>query len=199
MLGTSNLFDWNLPIYPENGSDLNPLLQDFGLIVHPHALYGYVGFAVLACDRDAFPSGDRQRIGGGRACGRTPPGVSDDGITLYSWWATTNWVGAAGGSGMRWKTRCAPARRDRTHPLFAASEKRGVQELDRAAGHRGVLAVAAWRVSGPLGVLTSVHALRSIRSAACWSSSRSWSGLRLLCTRCAPGGSRATSSCNVGA
>ncbi|MGB1271446.1 MAG: cytochrome c biogenesis protein CcsA, partial [Endozoicomonas sp.] len=44
---TSNPFTRILPFYPEDGADLNPLLQDFGLIVHPPMLYmGYVGFAV---------------------------------------------------------------------------------------------------------------------------------------------------------
>lgn len=44
---TSNPFNRILPFPPEDGADLNPLLQDFGLIVHPPMLYmGYVGFAV---------------------------------------------------------------------------------------------------------------------------------------------------------
>ena len=44
---TSNPFDRLLPNVPADGADLNPLLQDFGLIVHPPMLYmGYVGFAV---------------------------------------------------------------------------------------------------------------------------------------------------------
>src|SRR3546814_20250528 len=43
---TSNPFDRVLPAWPD-GNDLNPLLQDPGLIVHPPMLYtGYVGFAV---------------------------------------------------------------------------------------------------------------------------------------------------------
>ncbi len=47
ILLTSNPFDRLLPLYPVDGRDLNPLLQDFGLIVHPPMLYmGYVGFAV---------------------------------------------------------------------------------------------------------------------------------------------------------
>lgn len=47
LLVTSNPFDRLLPIPPGDGSDLNPLLQDFGLIVHPPTLYmGYVGFSV---------------------------------------------------------------------------------------------------------------------------------------------------------
>ena len=44
---TSNPFTRILPFPPQDGADLNPLLQDFGLIVHPPMLYmGYVGFAV---------------------------------------------------------------------------------------------------------------------------------------------------------
>ncbi|WP_029890435.1 heme lyase CcmF/NrfE family subunit [Polycyclovorans algicola] len=43
---TSNPFDRLVPI-PEDGRDLNPLLQDPGLIIHPPLLYmGYVGFSV---------------------------------------------------------------------------------------------------------------------------------------------------------
>ncbi len=45
-LFTSNPFHRVIPP-PLSGSDLNPLLQDFGLIIHPPVLYmGYVGFAV---------------------------------------------------------------------------------------------------------------------------------------------------------
>lgn len=46
MLLTSNPFERMLPPAPE-GQDLNPLLQDPGLVVHPPMLYmGYVGFSV---------------------------------------------------------------------------------------------------------------------------------------------------------
>ena len=46
ILITSNPFDRLLPGAAE-GRDLNPLLQDFGLIIHPPLLYmGYVGFSV---------------------------------------------------------------------------------------------------------------------------------------------------------
>jgi len=44
---TSNPFD---RLYPAalDGKDLNPLLQDFGLVIHPPMLYmGYVGFSVV--------------------------------------------------------------------------------------------------------------------------------------------------------
>jgi len=44
---TSNPFTRTLPDMPIDGSDLNPMLQDIGLIFHPPLLYmGYVGFSV---------------------------------------------------------------------------------------------------------------------------------------------------------
>ncbi|MFS2138393.1 heme lyase CcmF/NrfE family subunit [Duganella sp. Dugasp56] len=46
MLFTSNPFDRLLPA-ARDGRDLDPLLQDFGMIIHPPLLYmGYVGFSV---------------------------------------------------------------------------------------------------------------------------------------------------------
>ena len=46
MLFTSNPFDRLLPA-PPDGRDLNPLLQDPGMVIHPPMLYmGYVGFSV---------------------------------------------------------------------------------------------------------------------------------------------------------
>jgi cytochrome c-type biogenesis protein CcmF len=46
MLFTSNPFDRAFPV-PEDGRDLNPLLQDPGMVFHPPMLYmGYVGFSV---------------------------------------------------------------------------------------------------------------------------------------------------------
>ena len=46
ILFTSNPFERTLPALAD-GHDLNPLLQDFGMIVHPPLLYmGYVGFSV---------------------------------------------------------------------------------------------------------------------------------------------------------
>src|SRR3546814_19798152 len=47
LIVTSNPFERILPQVPMDGRDLNPLLQDIGLIVHPPMLYmGYVGFSV---------------------------------------------------------------------------------------------------------------------------------------------------------
>ena len=46
MLTTSNPFDRLFPV-PADGRDLNPLLQDPGMVFHPPMLYmGYVGFSV---------------------------------------------------------------------------------------------------------------------------------------------------------
>ncbi|MEC4723638.1 heme lyase CcmF/NrfE family subunit [Noviherbaspirillum sp. CPCC 100848] len=58
LLFTSNPFDRLLPAVSE-GKDLNPLLQDFGMIIHPPLLYmGYVGFSV------AFAFGIAALLGG---------------------------------------------------------------------------------------------------------------------------------------
>lgn len=47
MLFTSNPFLRYLPMVPFDGNDLNPLLQDPGLVIHPPMLYmGYVGMSV---------------------------------------------------------------------------------------------------------------------------------------------------------
>jgi cytochrome c-type biogenesis protein CcmF len=47
MLFTSNPFDRVFPP-PTDGQDLNPLLQDVGLAIHPPLLYiGYVGFSIV--------------------------------------------------------------------------------------------------------------------------------------------------------
>ncbi|MFA9488575.1 MULTISPECIES: heme lyase CcmF/NrfE family subunit [unclassified Mannheimia] len=44
---TSNPFDRTFPNFPVDGKELNPMLQDVGLIFHPPLLYmGYVGFSV---------------------------------------------------------------------------------------------------------------------------------------------------------
>ncbi len=60
VVATSNPFDRNMTV-PVDGGDLNPLLQDFGLIVHPPMLYmGYVGlsvvfsFAIACCFENDF-------------------------------------------------------------------------------------------------------------------------------------------------
>ncbi|QLB12514.1 cytochrome c-type biogenesis protein CcmF [Bisgaardia hudsonensis] len=50
ILFTSNPFDRTFPDFPVDGRELNPLLQDVGLIFHPPLLYmGYVGFSVAFC------------------------------------------------------------------------------------------------------------------------------------------------------
>ena len=47
VLFTSNPFTRTFPDFPVDGRELNPMLQDVGLIFHPPLLYvGYVGFAV---------------------------------------------------------------------------------------------------------------------------------------------------------
>ncbi|MCB1989328.1 MAG: cytochrome c biogenesis protein CcsA, partial [Burkholderiaceae bacterium] len=87
---TSNPFERHVPALPD-GNDLNPLLQDFGLIVHPPMLYmGYVGFAVaFAFAVAALLDGrvDRQWVRWSRPWTNVAWGFLTLGIALGSWWA----------------------------------------------------------------------------------------------------------------
>lgn len=50
LIFTSNPFVRNLPFYPSDGKDLNPILQDIGMIFHPPLLFlGYAGLALVFC------------------------------------------------------------------------------------------------------------------------------------------------------
>jgi len=90
-LFTSNPFERVLPNVPVDGSDLNPLLQDFGLIVHPPMLYmGYVGFSVaFAFAIAALLSGrlDAAWARWSRPWTTIAWGFLTAGIALGSWWA----------------------------------------------------------------------------------------------------------------
>lgn len=91
MLLTSNPFDRLLPLAPLEGSDLNPLLQDIGLIIHPPVLYmGYVGFsATFAFAIAALMSGrmDSAWARWSRPWANMAWAFLTVGIALGSWWA----------------------------------------------------------------------------------------------------------------
>jgi cytochrome c-type biogenesis protein CcmF len=91
MLLTSNPFDRLLPFYPVDGRDLNPLLQDFGMIIHPPMLYmGYVGFSVaFAFALAALISGqlDSTWARWSRPWTIAAWSFLTVGIALGSWWA----------------------------------------------------------------------------------------------------------------
>ncbi|MFQ3190632.1 MAG: cytochrome c-type biogenesis protein CcmF [Paraglaciecola sp.] len=91
MLLTSNPFDSLLPFYPIDGKDLNPLLQDFGMIIHPPMLYmGYVGFSVaFAFALAALISGqlDSTWARWSRPWTLAAWSFLTVGISLGSWWA----------------------------------------------------------------------------------------------------------------
>lgn len=91
ILLTSNPFDRILPIPPQDGSDLNPLLQDIGLIIHPPVLYmGYVGFSVsFAFAIAALLTGrlDSAWARWSRPWATMAWGFLSVGIALGSWWA----------------------------------------------------------------------------------------------------------------
>lgn len=105
---TSNPFTRTLPNFPIDGSDLNPLLQDIGLIFHPPLLYmGYVGFSVAFAFAIASLMAGRLDTAWARWsrpwttaawCSSRSASCSDrPGLTM-------SWAGAAGGSGIRWRT-----------------------------------------------------------------------------------------------
>jgi cytochrome c-type biogenesis protein CcmF len=164
MLLTSNPF-MRLAPAPVDGADLNPLLQDFGLIVHPPMLYmGYVGFSV------AFGFAIAALLGGylDAAWARwSRPWTTvawmflTVGIALGSWWAYYElgwggwwfWDPVENASFMPWLVGTALI-----HSL-AATEKRGAFKSWTV-----LLAICAFALSllGTFlvrsGVLTSVHA-----------------------------------------
>ena len=91
MLLTSNPFNSMLPFFPVDGRDLNPLLQDFGMIIHPPMLYmGYVGFSVaFAFAISALISGqlDSTWARWSRPWVIAAWAFLTVGIALGSWWA----------------------------------------------------------------------------------------------------------------
>ena len=165
LLSTSSPFERLLPAAPVEGADLNPLLQDFGLIVHPPLLYtGYVGFAVAFSFAVAALISGRLDAAWARWC-RPWTNVAwaflTVGIALGSWWAYYElgwggwwfWDPVENASFMPWLAGTALL-----HSL-AVTEKRGAFKSWTA-----LLAIAAFSLSllGAFivrsGVLTSVHA-----------------------------------------
>ncbi|MGY3867931.1 heme lyase NrfEFG subunit NrfE [Aeromonas crassostreae] len=160
----SSPFDRQFP-GPLEGRDLNPMLQDIGLIIHPPLLYlGYVGFAVnFAFAMAALHSG---RLDGALAHWSRPWALGSwvfltAGILLGSWWAYYElgwggwwfWDPVENASLLPWLLGTALL-----HALVVC-EKRG------AYGH-GVLLLSIFTFALSLlgtfvvrsGVLTSVHA-----------------------------------------
>jgi len=167
MLLTSNPFD-RLAVPPAEGRDLNPLLQDFGLIIHPPMLYmGYVGFVVPFAFAIAAMLGGRLDAAWAR-WSRPWTNMAwlflTIGITLGSWWAYYElgwggwwfWDPVENASFMPWLVGTALM-----HSL-AVTEKRGAFKAWTV-----LLAIFAFSLSllGTFlvrsGVLTSVHAFAS--------------------------------------
>ena len=164
MLLTSNPFERIFPA-PVEGRDLNPLLQDIGLAIHPPMLYlGYVGFSVAFAFSIAAMIGGRMDAAWTR-WSRPWTNIAwmflTFGIALGSWWAYYElgwggwwfWDPVENASFMPWLVGTALI-----HSL-AATEKRAVFKAWSI-----LLAVMAFSLSllGTFlvrsGVLTSVHA-----------------------------------------
>ena len=91
LLLTSNPFETILPLPPENGADINPVLQDPLLAIHPPTLYlGYVGFVIAFGQALAFLIEGDSNINWEKQV-RFWSIISWSfltlGITLGSWWA----------------------------------------------------------------------------------------------------------------
>ncbi|HEY5645852.1 MAG TPA: heme lyase CcmF/NrfE family subunit, partial [Pseudomonadales bacterium] len=158
-------FERLVPLTPSEGADLNPLLQDFGLIVHPPMLYmGYVGFSVaFAFALAALLSGrlDAAWARWSRPWANVAWAFLTVGITLGSWWAYYElgwggwwfWDPVENASFMPWLAGTALI-----HSL-AVSEKRGTFKswtLLLAITTFSLSLLGAFIVRS--GVLTSVHA-----------------------------------------
>ena len=163
LLMTSNPFE-RLDIVPLQGRELNPLLQDFGLIIHPPMLYmGYVGMAIpFAFVLSSLVRGqlDSTWLRWSRPWTLIAWAFLTFGITLGSWWAYYElgwggwwfWDPVENASFMPWLVATALV-----HSL-SVSEKRG------AFKHWTVLlAISGFSLSllGTFlvrsGILTSVH------------------------------------------
>ena len=167
MLLTSNPFDRLVPA-PPDGRDLNPLLQDVGLAIHPPMLYmGYVGFVVPFAFAIAAMLGGQLDAAWAR-WSRPWTNVAwlflTLGIALGSWWAYYElgwggwwfWDPVENASFMPWLVGTALM-----HSL-AVTEKRAAFKAWTV-----LLAIFAFSLSllGTFlvrsGVLTSVHAFAS--------------------------------------
>ena len=164
---TSNPFLRHLPALGD-GADLNPLLQDFGLIVHPPMLYmGYVGFAVaFAFAVAALIEGriDARWVRWSRPWTLIAWSFLTLGIALGSWWAYYElgwggwwfWDPVENASFMPWLLGTALIHSQ------SVSEKRG--QLLRWTLLLAILAFSLSLLGTFLvrsGVLTSVHAFAS--------------------------------------
>ncbi len=167
ILFTSNPFARLIPAAAE-GLDLNPLLQDFGLIIHPPMLYmGYVGFSVsFAFAVAALLGGETSKdwVRWSRPWTHVAWAFLTIGVALGSWWAYYElgwggwwfWDPVENASFMPWLVGTALIHSQ------AVTEKRG------AFGNWTLLlAISAFSLSllGTFlvrsGVLTSVHAFAS--------------------------------------
>jgi len=167
VLTTSNPFERLFPV-PMEGKDLNPLLQDPGLVIHPPMLYmGYVGFSVAFAFAIAALLAGRLDVAWAR-WSRPWTLVAwvflSFGIGLGSWWAYTElgwggwwfWDPVENASLMPWLVGTALI-----HSLMV-TEKRGSFKAWTV-----LLAISAFSLSllGTFlvrsGVLNSVHAFAS--------------------------------------
>ena len=91
LLFTSNPFETILPVAPIDGADINPVLQDPALAIHPPTLYlGYVGFVIAFANAISFLLNGDNKIkweDSVRIWSISAWVFLTVGIALGSWWA----------------------------------------------------------------------------------------------------------------
>ena len=168
LLLTSNPFLRNLPMVPPEGRDLNPVLQDIGMILHPPVLFmGYSGLAVMFAAMSALLMSGKWTDAAVRLVTKVSYvtwGFLTAGNMLGSWWAYNElgwggwwfWDPVENASFIPWLTTTALI-----HALIQTRQRHQLRRLSiflTMVGF-GLCLFGTWLVRS--GAMQSVHAFAS--------------------------------------
>ena len=168
LLLTSNPFLRNLPMVPPEGRDLNPVLQDIGMILHPPVLFmGYSGLAVMFAAMSALLMSGKWTDAAVRLVTKVSYvtwGFLTAGNMLGSWWAYNElgwggwwfWDPVENASFIPWLTTTALI-----HALIQTRQRSQLRRLSiflTMVGF-GLCLFGTWLVRS--GAMQSVHAFAS--------------------------------------
>ena len=168
LLLTSNPFLRNLPMVPPEGRDLNPVLQDIGMILHPPVLFmGYSGLAVMFAAMSALLMSGKWTDAAVRLVTKVSYvtwGLLTAGNMLGSWWAYNElgwggwwfWDPVENASFIPWLTTTALI-----HALIQTRQRNQLRRLSiflTMVGF-GLCLFGTWLVRS--GAMQSVHAFAS--------------------------------------
>ena len=168
LLLTSNPFLRNLPMVPPEGRDLNPVLQDIGMILHPPVLFmGYSGLAVMFAAMSALLMSGKWTDTAVRLVTKVSYvtwGFLTAGNMLGSWWAYNElgwggwwfWDPVENASFIPWLTTTALI-----HALIQTRQRSQLRRLSiflTMVGF-GLCLFGTWLVRS--GAMQSVHAFAS--------------------------------------